>query len=166
MTNSSLTVLDLSNNNMEGKIYIPNILKTLIISNNKFNSVELVDNENESYLENFEADHNNFNENEVNGFLQLQQLRIMRLSYNKFTKFPHELKQLKQLTTLYLNDNKMTGYLTSDMLKFENLNSLALWNNELEGDLIIPPNLIELDIDNNYFSSYSSHNNNKKLIII
>jgi len=148
---------------MEGKIYIMNSLNYLIITGNKFNSIYVQSLYNR--LEYFEADSNKFNEDIVDQLINLTKLKILKLSNNEFTKFPYELKELKRLEKLYLSDNKLTGTLSNDILNLEKLSTLALWNNELEGELKIPNNLIELDIDNNYFTSYSLYNNTKLIYL-
>lgn len=84
----------------------------------------------------------NLSNNSINGALQsqiqnLQNLKVLNLSNNKFTGVPAEIGQLKKLEVLNLSNNQLTG-LPYELGNLSNLKLLDLTgNNYSEADLTI-----------------------------
>ena len=108
--------LDLSNNNLQGKlpITIGNLrhLESLNLSGNKI-------------------------EGKVPGlFRKFEQLKVVNLSDNSLAgNIPTSIDKLQNLEELNLNNNQLEGALPQEIIALEKLKTLALANNDLQGTM-------------------------------
>lgn len=108
--------LDLSNNNLQGKlpITIGNLrhLESLNLSGNKI-------------------------EGKVPGlFRKFEQLKVVNLSDNSLAgNIPASIDKLQNLEELNLNNNQLEGALPQEIIALEKLKTLALANNDLQGTM-------------------------------
>lgn len=100
---------------------------------------------------------NNLLPNIPNEISSLQNLIHLNLSRNNINGGFSTLSSLNNLEQLWLNHNKLTGSIPSEILSMPKLMSLSLQSNELEGS--IPNNIPEIcNISNNRFSKNDIEN--------
>lgn len=132
---SSLTTLDLSNNNIHGSIpySLPPKLQNLNLANN------------------------NLDGNIPYSFSNMTALNSVDLSHNHLSgQIVDAFQQLSSLSTLDLSFNNLSDNLPQSFSALSNLNSLQLQNNQLTGPVNVLANLQlgDLNIENNHFSGW------------
>ncbi|XP_076948160.1 receptor-like protein EIX2 [Bidens hawaiensis] len=159
---SRLQYLDLSNNNITGKVtdLLSNLDSIYIYinlgSNNLYGSIEHVP----SGLAGLDLSKNKFN-GEISFLCQIVDgnLSFLDLSHNSFTgKIPDCLWHFKKLEVLNLGQNNLSGKLPSSVEYLMNLEVLNLYNNNLSGELPFSLKnctmLTFLDLTGNKFSGH------------
>ena len=139
--NGKVVALDLSNNNLHGKIPIT-------IGNLK-------------HLELLDLSGNHI-EGKVPGlFRKFENLKVINLANNSLAgRIPSTIYRLRQLEELNLNNNRLEGELPQGISELSKLRTLALANNDLEGALPLGmekmKKLKNLYLANNGFSDFGS----------
>lgn len=148
---NNLQELNLSENNIDkvpSEINNFTNLKTLNLSNNpitQFSALNTLNNLEWLSLE------NNSLTNIPNEIASLQNLVHLNLSRNNINGGTSILSSLNNLEQIWLNHNKLSGSIPTDILSLPRLMSLSLQSNNLEGE--IPNNAPEIfNISNNRFT--------------
>ncbi|KAK7275479.1 hypothetical protein RIF29_16598 [Crotalaria pallida] len=131
---TSLTTLDLSNNNLGGAIpyQLPPNVQRLNLANNQFNGAvpySLSDMPSLTYLN---LAHNQLQQALNVNFQKLTSLSTLDLSFNSLTgDLPQTMSSLSSISTMYLQNNQFTGSINAlANLPLENLN---VGNNKFSG---------------------------------
>eukprot|EP00249_Psilotum_nudum_P014259 c24741_g1_i1 orf=1-1797(-) len=133
---TSVTVLDLSNNNISGGVpyQLPPNLEKLNLAHNSFS-----------------------NGNIPYSISTMINLTYLNASSNQFSgTVVDAFQKLGNLTTLDLSFNILTGSLPQSFSSLFSLTTLYLQNNQLSGDLNVLANLPlqDLDVENNHFTGW------------
>ncbi|XP_020207238.1 receptor-like protein 6 [Cajanus cajan] len=148
---TNLTFLDLSSNYLKGSI--PNVFH----QSNRFEELDLSD-------------------NHIGGELpstlsNLQHLILLDLSLNKFSgQIPSWLFDLPQLSYLYCSENQLEGHLPNKITGFSNMIDLRFDHNLLNGTIpswcLSLPSLVYLSLSNNQFTGHISATSSYSLKIL
>ncbi|KAF1889678.1 hypothetical protein Lal_00025006 [Lupinus albus] len=131
---TSLTTLDLSNNNLGGNIpyQLPPNVKHLNLANNNFNGAVPYSLSDMTSLMDLNLSHNQLQQALSVNFQKLTSLSTLDLSFNSLTgDLPQTLSSLSSISTMYLQNNQFTG--TIDVLANLPLENLNVENNKLSG---------------------------------
>ncbi|KAI4329011.1 hypothetical protein L6164_021318 [Bauhinia variegata] len=156
-TLQSLTILDLSNNNLGNDIpyQLPPNVTQLNLANNNFASGVPYSLSDMTSLTNLNLSHNQLQGQLNVMFTKLSSLSILDLSFNSIAgDLPQSISSLSNIKTMCLHNNQFTG--TIDALASLPLENLNLQNNHFTG--WIPDQLknINLQTDGNAWSSGSA----------
>ncbi|KAM4099565.1 hypothetical protein ACJW30_05G001000 [Castanea mollissima] len=153
---TSLTILDMSNNNLGGGIpyALPPNLQQLNLANNNFNGQLPYSISQMTSLITLNVGHNQLQNqlSDIFGSGKLTSLTTMDLSFNSLSgDLPEGLSSLPSMTSMYLQNNQLTG--TINVLANLPLENLNVQNNRFTG--WIPQQLtgINLQTDGNSWSS-------------
>ncbi|KAH9305310.1 hypothetical protein KI387_009714, partial [Taxus chinensis] len=131
---SSLTTLDLSNNNIRGNIpyAVPQNLQRLNLANNNLTGNIPYSISSMTTLNYVDLSHNHLSGQIVDAFQQLLSLSTLDLSFNNLSEFlPSSFNALSSLRVLNLQNNQLTG--TVDVLASLPLTDLNIGNNHFSG---------------------------------
>eukprot|EP00249_Psilotum_nudum_P014260 c24741_g1_i2 orf=1-1797(-) len=133
---TSVTVLDLSNNNISGGVpyQLPPNLEKLNLAHNSFS-----------------------NGNIPYSISTMINLTYLNASSNQFSgTIVDAFQKLSNITTLDLSFNSLTGFLPQSFSSLFSLSTLYLQNNQLSGDLNVLANLPlqDLNVENNHFTGW------------
>ncbi|CAH8392661.1 unnamed protein product [Eruca vesicaria subsp. sativa] len=151
---TSLTELDLSNNNLGGDLpyQLPQNLQRLNLANNQFTGAVQYSISNMASLKYLNLGHNQLKGQVSVDFSKLTSLTTLDFSFNSFTlSLPGTFSSLTSLKSLYLQNNQFSG--TLNVLAGLPLETLNIANNDFTG--WIPSTLkgINLIKDGNSFNS-------------
>jgi len=160
----NLRVLKIMNSNIH-------VIPENININNQLYEIDL----NQNKISKFPYQFNNFKSLEIlvisNNYItdfpyhfeKFEKLSYLDLSNNKILKFPYKLGSLKNLSYLNLNNNEISGSLTDEINDFEKLSNLSVNNNKMAGELYIPQNISNMEVNDNHFDSVKLKSNDNKL---
>ncbi|KAK4268992.1 hypothetical protein QN277_022206 [Acacia crassicarpa] len=156
-TLTSVTNLDMSNNNLGGSIpyQLPPNVQQLNLANNNFTGEVVYSISNMTALTYLNLGHNQLQGALSVNFEKLSSLSTLDLSFNSLSgDLPQSFTSLSSITTMYLQNNQFTG--TIDVLAGLSLATLNVQNNHFTG--WIPEQLknINLQKDGNAWSSGSA----------
>lgn len=131
---SSLTTLDLSNNNIQGNIpyALPQKLQELNLASNGLSGTIPYSISNMTGLTDLKLSHNQLSGQIQDIFGQLSSLSTLDLSFNTLTQnLPQSFSSLSSLSVLYLQNNQLTG--SVNVLANLPLTDLNIENNRFSG---------------------------------
>ncbi|KAK4765168.1 hypothetical protein SAY86_026258 [Trapa natans] len=151
---TSLTELDVSNNNLAGQIpySLPLNVQRLNLANNNFNGDIPYSISQMTSLKYLNLRHNQL-QNQLNDmFTQLTSLSTLDLSFNSLTgNLPHSFSSLSSIKTMLLQNNQLTGDI--NVLADLPLETLNIANNHFTGWIPVQLKGIHLQKDGNSFNS-------------
>ncbi|KAL2331107.1 hypothetical protein Fmac_018688 [Flemingia macrophylla] len=156
-----LNNLDMSNNNLSGKIPHDfgkgsNDLRFLKLSNNNLHGPFLPSGSNFTKLLSLHQANNNFKGNIPNGIMNSTELRMLDLSNNQLHgEMPSWIGNFQNLTFLILSQNSLEGPIPMTFCKLTKLAYVDISQNNLNGTLpkcVTMPNLKYLHLQNNKFN--------------
>lgn len=151
---TSLTNLDLSNNNLGGTIpyALPTNLQRLNLASNNFNGDVPYSISQMVTLKYLNVSHNQLQNQLSDMFTQLSSLSTLDLSFNTISgNLPQSLSSLSSINSIYLQTNQFTG--TIDVLANLPLENLNVQNNHFTGWIPEQLKSINLIDDGNSWSS-------------
>ncbi|KAJ8755765.1 hypothetical protein K2173_024309 [Erythroxylum novogranatense] len=154
---TSLTNLDMSNNNLAGGIpyQLPPNLTRLNLANNQFSGEIPYSISQMTSLEYLNLAHNQLQNQLNNMFGQLSSLSTLDVSFNSMTgNLPESFSSLSSMTSMYLQNNQFTG--TIDVLSSLPLENLNVANNHFTGWIPQPLANINLQKEGNNWNSGSA----------
>ncbi|KAI4355345.1 hypothetical protein L6164_004126 [Bauhinia variegata] len=153
-TLTSLTILDLSNNNLGNDLpyQLPPNVTQLNLANNQFTGGVPYSISDMTSLTNLNLGHNQFRGQLNDMFTKLSSLSILDLSFNSLSgNLPQSFSSLSNIKTMYLQNNQFTG--TIDVLATLPLDNLNVQNNHFTGWIPEQLKSINLQKDGNAWNS-------------
>ncbi|KAE9595852.1 hypothetical protein Lal_00031027 [Lupinus albus] len=151
---TSVTTLDLSNNNLDGAIpyQLPPNVARLNLANNNFSGMVPYSLSDMTSLRDLNLGHNQLQQALNVNFQKLTSLSTLDLSFNSLTgDLPQTLSSLSSTSTMYLQNNQFTG--TINVLANLPLETLNVENNKFSGWIPEQLKSINIKTDGNTWSS-------------
>ncbi|KAK7294550.1 hypothetical protein RJT34_17439 [Clitoria ternatea] len=151
---TSVTTLDLSNNNLGGTIpyQLPQNVQHLNLANNGFNGGIPYSISDMTSLTELNLGHNQLQQGLTVNFQKLSSLSTLDLSFNSLTgDLPQTMSSLSNINTMFLQNNQFTGNI--DVLASLPLNILNVENNHFTGWIPEQLKSINLKKDGNTWNS-------------
>ncbi|ORX51023.1 L domain-like protein [Piromyces finnis] len=79
----------------------------------------------------------------------------INLNNNELIAFPYQLKNLKKLVELDISRNNINCEITNEIKDFKSIETLIIGGNSINGNLVIPESLKNINLNNNLVSSIS-----------